>query len=233
MQAIYAPEQYGSISCTGSESYHCPGKQGEIRLGYDLFLQFVLQRVEPFPRVVSMFHRGNECPVLDVLLNVALHAAVRVLDVPGQPAEFPETAFAQYQCDRHDEKYCQCKSVVDFRDEISGENQLDKSTGDFGNRIAYCFRDFSNVIHQSVQQVARVHFFLAGPFPGHDPSEKPASDIATECYLALGFDSRACYGQCLLQQYAPSEYKCESQNPSFRVTGRNVDQMLAYPDKEH
>ena len=198
-----------------------------------LLLEVVLEFSEGAYGMACIFHRGDQGPVLDVLLDMGLDAAVGGADLAGETAHALDVASAEDEGYGHDDDYYGGETPVERAEEYEGRGELDGSGEQSGHRAGEGVRDAGNVSFETVEHVSRMEGFLAGPAAFHDLDEVAVSDgvayaDVSACLEVADDDVEEDLGQC-----ACSHEDDERHEPALCAACRYIDQMLADPHMEH
>lgn len=136
-----------------------------------LLLEVVLELPEGAYRMAGILHRGYECPVLDVFLDMGLDAAVSAADLSRKPAHALDVAAAEEEGYGHDHDHYGGETPVEVAEEEEGGGELDGSREQRRHRAGKGVGHTGDIAFQAVQHVARVQGLLARPPALHDLDE--------------------------------------------------------------
>mgnify|MGYP006923194047 CR=1 FL=1 len=183
--------------------------------------------------MVGVFKGGDQGPVLDVLLDMGLDAAVGGADLSGETSHALDVASAEDEGYGHDDDYDGSETPVERAEEYEGRGELDGSGEQSGHRAGEGVRDAGNVSFETVEHVPRMEGFLAGPSALHDLDEVAVSDGVAYADVSACLEVADDYVEEDLGQCACSHEDDERHEPAFCAARRDIDQMLADPHMEH
>ena len=125
--------------------------------------------------LVGIFQGAYQHPMLQMLLQVALYAAVGIAYLPRHAPHPAHIALAEQQRDRHYEQHHTCKAQVHLREKKQGAGQLRECHENGRQRVAQRIGDRIYVAFHPVEHVAGMELFTPEPAALHQVHKKPAA----------------------------------------------------------
>ena len=229
--SVHAPEKCGDITERECGADHRPGDDIETGALHDLPVFPALQPVQAVLHPAFVLHGLDDHPVLETLLQMALHLTLGFPDTPGHFAQTAEEQLAERNEQRrhHDQK--EGETPFHRTQENDGRHQLDEGREDLRDVGADNPGHRTYIRLQPVHGVAGMPAFLPQPLGLQETGIESFPDNENHLGPREVFQSHVEGRDGQPEDDHRDDDACIKRQASRLHTGGDVHQVLAQPDE--
>ena len=231
VETEHTPEEGDDIASREAYLHHAAREEAEVVAVEYLLLEVVLKTVETPGDMGGVLEGGHEGAVLQILLQVGLHAAVGAADLAGEAAHLVEVGFAEQQGHGHHKEQDAGQTEVEHAEEAEGGGKLQGGDKGGGHRAADGVGDGVDIVLETVEEVAAVELLASVPTALHQVGEEALAKLVAQTDLGGDTEQIVGSGEQEFAEQTAHEQQDIGRHAAGVTAGGNVDQNLAEPDE--